>query len=415
MCPEGRRGSSPLFPTVRPSDSQEQRVIFVGHFNGDGKLRTNGGLDPAALTPVASLNRVQFAELTGLSLPPEMIGKTAYELLSARALADLALECADAFGLVEGGAERPAMITQRLDQAIVEGAPTARAAADAVARQFGERIGWLLVTLRRGDPASRLARPDWDDSYWRHWANISTVYLGGGVAGGQIGPQLVEHASGTLAAAGMADCSIRLAEWPSLLPLIGAARMAPPETDTMVVLDFGQTLVKRGIAGYQAGDLARLSVLPALPAHTIGLRGSPEALVDGVQRLGVGISETVAEVWRSAGDMESHVIPVILASVASYFRDGQPLARQGGPYAALLDLSENLEDWLSARLSLTLQRPMRVRLLHDGTAAAQAMAGERDAAVITFGTALGVGFPSATLGSRPLTRGFTVKYLPSGG
>jgi hypothetical protein len=38
------------------------------------------GLDPAQLTPAASLNRVRFVEVPGVALPPEMLGSTAFEL-----------------------------------------------------------------------------------------------------------------------------------------------------------------------------------------------------------------------------------------------------------------------------------------------------------------------------------------------
>jgi len=50
--------------------------------------------------------------------------------------------------------------------------------------------------------------------------------------------------------------------------------------------------------------------------------------------------------------------------------------------------------------------------LHDGTAAARAYAGEANAAVITLGTALGVGFPSRYDRLRPLEPGFSVSSLP---
>ena len=145
-----------------------------------------GGLDPARLTPTASLNRVRFVETADLALPPEMIGRSAYDLLSARALADLARE--------HPAARRPAP-----DQHADPLAALDRDAVEAVARRFGERLGWLLAVLRRGDAAHRAARPDWDESYWRHWAGISTVYLGGGLVSGRLGPRLVEHAARTLA------------------------------------------------------------------------------------------------------------------------------------------------------------------------------------------------------------------------
>lgn len=44
-------------------------------------------LDPAHLTPAASLNRVRIVDLPGLSLDPDVRGRTGYELLSTQALA----------------------------------------------------------------------------------------------------------------------------------------------------------------------------------------------------------------------------------------------------------------------------------------------------------------------------------------
>jgi hypothetical protein len=50
-----------------------------------------------------------------------------------------------------------------------------------------------------------------------------------------------------------------------------------------------------------------------------------------------------------------------------------------------------------------------VALIHDGTAAARAYAGEMRAAVITLGTALGVGFPPTSGGLRPIASFFAVR------
>ena len=48
---------------------------------------------------------------------------------------------------------------------------------------------------------------------------------------------------------------------------------------------------------------------------------------------------------------------------------------------------------LSRQVSTALDTSIRITLLHDGTAAAAAYAGQQSAAVIMMGTALGVGFP----------------------
>jgi hypothetical protein len=45
-------------------------------------------LDPERLTPGASLNRVRIVDLPGVALEDTIRGRTAYDLLAARALAD---------------------------------------------------------------------------------------------------------------------------------------------------------------------------------------------------------------------------------------------------------------------------------------------------------------------------------------
>ena len=340
------------------------------------------GLDPANLTPAASLNRVRFTELWGFQIPARMVDWAAYALLSAKALADLS---------ARSGSQ------------------------DEAARRFGERLGWLLVTLRLGDPASRAARPDWDESYWQHWASITTVHLGGGVVSGEIGTRIAEQAAHTLAEAGMGDCAVQVAPWPEHLPLIGAARMVTdasiPETSDMssaVVFDFGHSFVKRALARYQDGSLAELRLLPRLPARLPEVASGADPTPEQTLRLGEQMVATMAETWRAARLFDEAVSPTIVASLASYLRDGQPLARQGGGYAYLSMLSKNLADWLAARLTDTLGRQITVRLLHDGTAAAMAMAGERNGAVIMLGTSLGVGFPPTGTPGYPISRAFAV-------
>jgi hypothetical protein len=319
-------------------------------------------LDPAQLTPLASLNRVRFTELAGLPIPAGMVGWAAYALLSAKALADL----------------------------------TARHGnADEAARRFGERLGWLIVTLKRGDPASRAARPDWDDSYWSHWATIRQVYLGGGVVSGSLGVMIAGHAERTLAGVGMADCSVSVAPWPEHLPLIGAARTAP-EARATVVLDFGHSFVKRGLAQTQGGSLTALRLAPRRPAQWTDLASGRESAIEEVRGLSDSMVATMAATWRAAHSVNSEISTTVMASIASYVMDGQPVPRQGGAYPQLLRLAEHVDVWLSEHLSEAVGHPTTVRLLHDGTAAAHAMSGAQDAAVITLGTSLGVGFPPAS-------------------
>jgi hypothetical protein len=91
-----------------------------------------------------------------------------------------------------------------------------------------------------------------------------------------------------------------------------------------------------------------------------------------------------------------------MASIACYLHSGQPLPRQGGTYAQLHTLSPNLSNKLSSDVSELVKQHIEIKLIHDGTAAARAYANHVDTAIITLGTAIGVGFAPRGEHLRPL-------------
>ena len=366
------------------------------------------GIDPANLTPAVSLNRLRISDLPGSVLPAEVRGRTVYEFLSASALADRVRQQGLALGLGDLTGTDTDTALRHFDGCFNAAEPHIRAVADAEARRFGQYLGYVILALRRGDQVNREARLDWDDSYWAHWAAITTIDVGGGVVSGRLGSSLVAHAAHTLRQAGMDECAIRLAAWPMLLPLIGAARSVPSTCQAALVFDFGQSFVKRACGHYSGGTLTALKCIPSVPIRdsTVVIRAEPT--VAQVQHLAEQMVEIMAATWQLAEDAGYHLAPVLCASIASYMRDGQPLPRQGGPYAALHMLSPNLEQWLAQRLNARLDRSFAVQLIHDGTAAARAQAGTAHAAVITVGTALGISFPPTAVGLRPIVAALTV-------
>jgi hypothetical protein len=146
------------------------------------------------------------------------------------------------------------------------------------------------------------------------------------------------------------------------------------------VLDFGHTLVKRAVAGYDGGELTSLRRLPAVPAPSAAAAG--EALAES-------IVDILAGAWAEAGSPDGPVV----AAMAAYVRDGQPVRTPLGTYTRLADVSDDVPGWLSARLSARVGAGMRVMLVHDGTAAAHALPPDPHAVVVLLGTSLGVGFP----------------------
>lgn len=366
-------------------------------------------LAPEHLTPAASLNRVRLVDLPGVALPKEVRGRTAHQLLSAEALAALARRHGEALGLASEETAAPPAFLRRFDRCYIDARRAVRDAAEDVARASGERLGYLILALRRGDAANRAARPDWDESYWAHWAAIRAISLGGGVVSGHLGPRLVAHAARTMLAAGMADCELRVAPWPALLPLIGAARSVPPGGQAALVFDFGQSFVKRAVARYDGEALAGLRLLPPVPSRWTTPAPDTVLAPEQVERLGEHLVAVMAATWREAGDDAPALTPVLGVSIASYVRDGQPLPRQGGPHAALHTLAPNLARWLAGRLGARLGRAVELLLIHDGTAAGRAIAGGEEAAVIMLGTALGSGFPPRDRAQRPVAQPLAVQ------
>ena len=367
-------------------------------------------LDPEHLTPAASLNRVRVMDLPGRALEDEVKGQFAFDLLSTGALVDLMRRDAARLGLTTGDLADGSQASHLLDRAFAADDPTIRAAADAVAARYGRRLAYLILTLKRGDPVNRQARADWDDSYWEQWAGVEQIWLGGGLASGQLGARFQHWAAEYLRAAGLPEFGLHIAAYPAVLPLIGAARSVPAGDPAALVFDFGQTAVKRARAVYQDGTLTALHLLPAIPA---GFDNAGAELSGAkVAALAERVVAVLVATWGAAQEHGVTPAPVLVASIAAYVRDNQPLLRQGGPYSHLHILSASLGAWFAEQVSKRLGQEIGVALLHDGTAAARAYAGEPRSAVIMLGTALGIGFPPAATALRPVAPGFRVVVDP---
>ena len=365
-------------------------------------------LDPLNLTPAASLNRVRLLATPPFALPPEVVGMRAYDLLAACKLAAIVREEAAALGLLTDRDSDDDTLLRRFDACFVASDAAVRAAADRIARRFGRALGALVLTLRRGDPAARAARPDWDERYWRWWAGITTIIVGGGLVSGRLGPRLVAQAARTLAEAGMTDCTLELAARPGILPLVGAARSLPPGISAAIVYDFGHSFIKRARTTYDGGLLVRLDTLPPRPSRWLDNFSGPVPQSEQLTGLAEHMVGVLAETWRGEAVTRPDLAPQFVVSLAAYMRDGQPLTSQGGVYAALSALGSNLATLLAAGLGAAIDRPCAVTLLHDGTAAARAYAGRSRAAVILLGTSLGGGFAPPAEGLAPLAPDFSV-------
>jgi len=348
--------------------------------------------DPQRLRSEATLNGTRLADLDGAE--PAHVGHQAGALLSLAALAHLA--AAEQITPAAAPAQVPPQLARLLAAGDVR--------ATAVVRRYAQPLAHLIATLTRGPQADRPEQHAWRTAYLEHWAHIEQVWLGGGVAAA-LGRPLAAAVADHLATLLRPAPAVRLAPQAANLALLGAARSRPQPRGQRLVFDFGQTAAKRAVADYDGRQLARLRLLPsrAAPRSTPTAPLSPAAIVAFVADV---LAETLAMVRPVRLD------PHCTISIACYTRDGRPLDRRG-TYAPLGRLPLGV---ISAAVAERTGQPLRLRFVHDGTAAARALAGQRPAALIVLGTYLGVGFPPPAEQVLPLADDFALdQTMPNGG
>ncbi len=373
-----------------------------------------GASDPRApkipySPPTSSVNRVVIVDLPGLPIDAEVRGKQAYHLLSVPALIRYARLDADALDLPQTfreGDPESAWLRRELplwvDGRLSSADDSVRTAAQALARRLGRNLGYLLATLHRGDEVNRAARSDWSATEWQHWQRVQRVWLGGGVVSGDLGDKMVHHARTVLEETGCA-IAIDKTPYPRHMATLGAGRFMPrpaePETcQRGLVLDFGQTSVKRAILTYRGNDLVRADQLATQPV-VWRWRNSPVAALDlDPHEVLDLVAGTLCESLALSERVGLPVGPDVVVSIAAYVRGGELLGNGG--YARMRQLAEDVRPLIADRVSATCGRRIRIAIVHDGTAAAAVHAGEMadgaESAVIVVGTALGVGFPPAS-------------------
>lgn len=337
-----------------------------------------------------SMNRVRLVDLPGIYVPLAWQNKTGYQLLGSTALIEQICRKTAVFQL---NPHAPNLIRQ-FDTCFDSEEVRVRETAVAIAKEYGRKLAYHQLVLKRGDAINRVVRPDWQAVHWAHWAQIEQVWLGGGLMAGHLGKIAAVEAQTFIREHGFLDYSLTVSPFAANLPLVGAARTAPVEAQSMLVFDFGQTSIKRGIAQYEAGQLVTLQVLTNMPAQCPSFWFTPNRQF--AEQTRDRILRVVKESWleaQAAGHKLSHTIALVLAC---YLLNGQPREEDWGCYGRLQQFSPHLQTYLGEQVSEQLGQAIQIELLHDGQAATLPYAETQHRAVMTFGTALGIGFPSVS-------------------
>lgn len=355
--------------------------------------------DPYNLDHRSSLNSTRLADNRGVE--PGARGRQASEFLSQHALSDAVRAHAGDLGL---DPRRPdADLVRALESCSGSTDEAVRLTAARVVARFGSYLAYLVLTLTM---YSDTALPG-----SRQWKSVRDLWLGGGIVSGRLGPPIADAAQRLLANA-ESPVSIRVARYPDLLPLIGAARSVGLETAAALVLDFGGGSAKHGFASYEGGPLKSLDVLPpvAVPPMPpdIPPLGEERAMA---RHLADFVTAVISQDLATAEERSTDLGTEICVSLACYLKDNHPLDYPAVGYMSLRHIGANAGQTLSREASARAGRPLSLTLIHDGTAAGRALAGERADAVVMLGTWLGLGFVPRARHLRALDPGFRATRL----
>ncbi len=335
----------------------------------------------------ASLNRVRVAVLPAVVTDSNLVDKTGYQLLGRQSVLER-------IQMRRGALHLPAHLTdlfRGFDACFVHSEPLPRLTAKQVAVQYGRCLATILLTLKEGHPANRAARPEWGDEHWAYWQTINQVWLGGGLMAGHFGQQVVAETRRLIQQAGYAAYGLGLTPYPAQAALTGAASIVASTTEIALLFDFGQTQIKRGIAQIVQGNLQKLHLLPPLPAACGPLLsdGPDEARAEAHMEHLTAVLRLTQRQLQSVGWQPQQIV----AAMACNLHKGHPGREEWGCYGRLQQLASNLQNHLAAQWQQITGQSIPFRLIQDAQAAALVHRGVQNAAVITLGSAIGIGFP----------------------
>lgn len=363
---------------------------------------------PIPFTPShVSINRVEIVDLPGLPVDSAVRGRRAYDLFSSRAVIHYAWEQAEALALPAGylqdGGQTRVALPRFVSDCLQSPDAKIQDAAQEIARRLGRNLGYILLTLHRGDRINREARSDWTPADWERWGAIQQIWLGGGVLSGRMGERIIQHARELLDELGFQDLfRVDLTPHRKAMTLLGAGRYLPIQSGDALCLDCGQTLIKRAILHFQEGILGGLRFLNPLTVDWTwlgvpgtGNSGRQETLTPGEwgQRVLSVVSDAIVQTMEENETQGVKYSPDVMLSIAAYVKDGCLLGN--GLYAQMSTLAKDVRPLIEGAIYQQTGQAMRVHLIHDGTAASALHAGESNTAVLIVGTAIGVGFPPA--------------------
>ncbi|MEJ2045093.1 MAG: hypothetical protein P8X74_20765 [Reinekea sp.] len=307
---------------------------------------------PLSMTPEGSLNRLPVSgDLLALHDPlRHLSGLNGAQLMSRRALVDLL----NTLDHPCGG--KPRQFIEHFDPL--------NDIDSLILQLYAYRFAAVIDTARQGTGWPVQSR--FTKSLTEHWNQAQTLVISGGLTCGSFGLDLARRVESLID-----QIDVIASPWGSTTALFGLAQTVSFEQD-LLVMDFGATGVKRGIASKYGN---RMMLLPDL---------SVEQFKEG----GLIRKGGLMAIFEQTRKQVDQPMPVAI-SLACYLKNGHPFDYHSGIYHRLRDDAPHLalalrDHWLPDCGFTTL-----ALLDHDSTSAAFAFRMKQPAMMVTLGTGLG--------------------------
>lgn len=281
-----------------------------------------------------------------------------------------------------------------------------RATAHDILKLFGERLAVILLCLKEGSLANRLARPDWGDEEWNYWNSLKRIILVGGLASPPLGEQLKYYVEQVFKTSKKNPYTIVLGRDSTYAGLRGCTTCLlndslddaeiisdqPSSACANLIFDYGQSFIKRSYAIMNDHKVQDIIILgKTLSRHVEWDVQDPVAEEAEARALNRYFLDTITRTIQEVEARGLRIRPHIVLSIANYVKNGQ-IANRGG-YGKLRLIAPNYAQYLSDCMKERFGKNYYFTLLHDGTAMAAGYADYEESVCISLGTAFGVGFP----------------------
>ncbi len=349
------------------------------------------------LTSVCSINKIRLRKLPIYGIDDSIEGLTVKEFFSTKLVIEEIKKYHKELGIDLNEYEEkklPKLLSEKLSGGNKEESFTAK----KIAEKFGMRLGLLFLALKSGQKENREAREDWTDKHWEYWNQVEDIILVGGLANGRFGEELKKCIEYVFRTACVIPYNIILYDNPSDVGVLGCATQISSEDGVNVVMDFGQTNIKRCFVTKSRGEITDIKTLEPYPSRYMDWEMPNEAeKLHQAKKLHQYLLKAIEDTYNTAKALtNTEPNSEIVISIASYTIDGALNAQRSG-YAKLCALGKNYAECLWWELSGRLRKDVVVKLIHDGTAIALNFSDRKNTVCLSLGSYLGVGFPETKL------------------